>query len=417
MKKKMKFFGSLLALLICFSSLQAEKVTVGVDAFFDDGHDVLLKGKSVGVITNHTGINRNFQLTSDLFRDKAKHYCLKALFSPEHGLHGNAYAWEKVKDQKGKDSISVYSLHGATRRPTKEMLEGIDVLIYDIQDNGCRAYTYATTLYYAMEEAAKHKVEVIVLDRPNPLGGLLVDGPMLEQKKRSFIGYINVPYCHGMTIGELARFFNEEYKIGCSLKVVGMKGWKRNMTYSDTGLTWIPLSPHIPEEDTPFYCASTGIIGELGLVSIGIGYTLPFKVVGAPWINGEDLAKHLNEQKLPGVWFSPFFFRPFYGMHKGKDCQGVKIHILDHHKYKPLMVQYCLIGILKSLYPAQVKEIISKVSRTKKDLFCLANGNDTMLEIIQKEKYIAWKLIEYQKEARNDFLKKRRGYLNPTYNP
>jgi uncharacterized protein YbbC (DUF1343 family) len=400
--------------LLFINNLCAAPVTVGLDVFFDEGHDAILKDKRVGLITNHTAVNRDYQLASTLMRAKGRPFQFKALFAPEHGLNGLAYAFEHIKN--GQEEVPIYSLHGDTRRPTKEMLEGIDVVIFDIQDNGCRGYTYASTLFYAMEEVAKYDKELIVFDRPNPLSGVLVDGPMLEPPSRSFIGYVNVPYCHGMTIGELAKFFNAEYSIKCKLKVIAMKGWKREMVFADTGLIWVPLSPNIPEADTPFFSASTGILGELGLVSIGIGYTLPFKIVGAPWINAEEFAAQLNQQKMPGVWFTPFHFRPFYGLYKQKDCQGVKIQILDHRKYKPLMVQYFLIGLLKSLYPEEVNKLLKDISKSKKHLFCLANGNTEMLKIIETEKYISWKLIQYQKEEREQFLIKRKKYLISQYN-
>jgi len=177
------------------------------------------------------------------------------------------------------------------------------------------------------------------------------------------LGYINVPYCHGMTVGELARFFNEEYKIRCNLHVIPMKGWKRHMTYQNTGLAWIPTSPYIPEPDTPFFYASTGILGSLGIVNIGIGYTLPFKVVGAPWIDADDFAAKLNAQKLPGVKFLPFHYQPYYGKFKGKHCEGVQIIITDPHRYRPLAVQYMLIGLLKSLYPSIFRESLAKIDQ------------------------------------------------------
>ena len=214
------------------------------------------------------------------------------------------------------------------------MLKDVDILIYDIQDIGSRSYTYITTLFYVMEEAAKAQIPLIVLDRPNPINGLLVEGPMLNERWRSFIGYVNVPYCHGMTVGELALFFNAEYQIGCKLEVIQMQGWKRWMHFEDTGLAWVPTSPHIPEADTPLFYASTGIIGELGIVSIGIGYSLPFKVVGAPWIRAQEFATAMNAQRLPGVHFMPYHFKPFYGLYKEKQCQGVLIRITDPHVFK-----------------------------------------------------------------------------------
>ena len=295
------------------------------------------------------------------------------------------------------------------------MLKKIDVLIYDIQDIGVRSYTYATTLFYVMEEAAKRKIPVIVLDRPNPINGMIVDGSMLEENWRSYIGYINVPYCHGMTIGELASFFNGEYKIGCRLKVIPMRGWKRRMSFKDTGLEWIPTSPHIPEADTPLYFASTGILGELDLVNHGVGYTLPFKVVGAPWIDAEEFAIKLNQQQLPGVKFLPFHYRPFYGSLKGQECHGVLIRVTDKLRYRPLSVQYLLLGMLKSLYPDRVKASLSGINTNKKELFCKANGNSEVLRILNEEQYAAWKMISYQKKERGDFEKVRAKYLISEY--
>jgi uncharacterized protein YbbC (DUF1343 family) len=290
------------------------------------------------------------------------------------------------------------------------MLQGLDAIIYDIQCTGVRAYTYPTTLFYMMEEAVKLGIEVIVLDRPNPINGLTVDGPMLEEKWRSFIGYINVPYCHGMTIGELARFFNGEYKIGCKLQVIPMKGWKRQMSYRDTGLPWIPPSPNVPEPDTPLFCPITGILGEISLVNIGIGYTLPFKIVGAPWIKGSEFAEKLNSQKLPGVHFQPHCFRPFWGLYKGLDCEGILIHIADPKTFRPVATQYLILGMLKSLYPLEFNKCIGQMG-DRKDLFCKANGTEFIYEMLVKEKYPAWKLIEYQHSQREAFLEKRKAYL------
>jgi len=394
-------------LLSTFAWVEAQ-VLVGLDVFFEEGHLENLKGKRIGLLTNHTGMDSQKRSSLQLFQERAGSYEMAAFFSPEHGLQGHHYAWESVKhgNQKG---IPVYSLHGETRRPKPEMLKGIDVLIYDIQCTGVRAYTYPTTLYYMMEEAAKLGIEVIVLDRPNPINGIIVDGPMLEDKWRSFIGYINVPYCHGMTIGELASFFNEEYKVGCKLKVIPMKGWKRGMSYRDTGLAWIPPSPNVPEPDTPLFCPSTGLLGELHILNIGIGFTLPFKIVGAPWVNGNDFAEKLNAQKLPGVYFQSFHFRPFWGLYKGVDCQGVLIQITDALVYRPLSVQYLLLGMLKSLYP---KEFLKRLEESpSKDLFAKANGTNAVYEILLKEKYPAWKLIELHKTEREAFLEKRKKYL------
>jgi uncharacterized protein YbbC (DUF1343 family) len=386
-------------------------VSLGVDVFFKEKKYAALKGKRVGLITNQTGVSSAMLSTVDLFLDEASGLKVVALYSPEHGVSGQVYAGEEVADQKGPGGLPVYSLHGKTRRPTGHMLKDVDVLIYDIQDIGCRTYTYITTLFYAMEEAAKRGVSLIVLDRPNPLNGLYVEGPMLKEEWRSFIGYINVPYCHGMTIGELARYFNEEYHIGCELEVIPMKGWERWMHYADTGLMWIPTSPNVPEAGTPLYYASTGIIGELGVVSIGIGSALPFKVLGAPWIKSKEFAAMLNDQCLPGVIFFPYHFRPFYGIYKGKDCQGVFLVITDPAVYRPMAAQYMLLGILTLLYPKEMQEKLQEIEPHKKELFCKANGNEEMFSLLCKEKYIAWKFIAYQKEEREQFRKVRQKYL------
>lgn len=386
------------------------KVQLGVDLFFQEGGVNQLKGKRVGLITNQTGMNKDLISTIELLKYYEKDYELVALFAPEHGIHGAIAAAESFEDSKSH-GLTVYSLHGNTRRPTDKMLANIDVLIYDIQDIGCRTYTYATTLYYAMEEAARKKIQVIVFDRPNPINGLIVDGPMLADKWRSFIGYINVPYCHGMTIGELARFFNAEYKVGCDLTVIPMKGWKRTMSFKDTGLNWIPTSPFVPEPDTPLFYATTGILGELNFVNIGGGCNLPFKIVGASWIDGELLAKKLNNQKLPGVHFIPYYYRPMFGAYKGLECQGAMILVTDWLSFRPLSVQYLILGMLKTLYPKQVSEHLAKIEPMRRDLFCKANGCEEVLRVLEHERYVAWKLIDFQRDLRKAFLVTRSKYL------
>jgi uncharacterized protein YbbC (DUF1343 family) len=336
------------------------------------------------------------------------------LFGPEHGIGGDHYAEENMENQIDPEGIPIFTLHGKTRRPTDEMLKGIDLLVYDIQDIGSRSYTYITTLFYVMEEAAKKGIEVWVLDRPNPLGGQIVDGPMLEEKWRSFVGYINIPYCHGMTIGELAHYFNQEYQIGCRLTVVPMKGWKRNMIFHDTDLHWIPTSPYIPEANTAFYYPTTGIIGELQIVSIGIGYTLPFKLIGAPWIKGEALAKQLNKQNFPGVHFEPFKYRPHYGKFAKKDCQGVLILVTNPALYKPVSTQYLILGILKNLYKNQFNQALAK-STDRQEMFHKVNGTDQVFKILNQDGYSVWKLLSLHQEERKAFEKTRQKYLFPSY--
>ncbi len=388
----------------------ANAVHLGVDRFFETSEHKTLKGKRVGLILNQTSYSANLEETYELFKKHAKDFKITALFSPEHGIEGDFTAEEKFSSQKHRDGIPIYSLHGTHYRPTAEMLKEVDVLVFDIQEIGSRSYTYATTLFYVMEEAAKKGIAVIVLDRPNPLGGLMVEGPMLKEKWRSFVGYVNVPYCHGMTIGELAQFFNKKHAVGCKLKVISMEGWQRWMRFSQTGLHWIPPSPNIPEADTPYFYPSTGIMG-LGLVNIGIGYTLPFKIMGAPWIDARKFAKVLNEQHLPGVKFQPFHFKPFYGLYKGERCQGVKIVITNPSTYRPLTVQYFLIGVLKNLYPEKVKAALDALPENKRKMFCYINGNEEMWNILAHEKYVAWKFVQVDKEERARFIQERKKYL------
>lgn len=397
--------------LLLFPFTSQAIVELGVDLLFKDNNQRLLKGKKIGLITNQTGYTSQMEATIDLLDKNEKDFSLIALFCPEHGLNGTSYADESINHSTHKGKIPIFSLHGDHRRPTDEMLKDITLLIFDIQDIGSRTYTYSTTLFYLIEEAAKRKIPLIVLDRPNPINGLLVDGPMRNESLKSFLGYINIPYCHGMTIGELSLYFNTEYKIGCDLKVIKMKGWERSMSFKETGLLWIPTSPYIPEPDTPIFYASTGIVGALGLVNIGIGFTQPFKLIGAPWINAKEFADHLNKQKLPGVNFIPYYFRPFYGLYAKEDCQGVKIMITDKNSYRPLSVQYLILGILKSLYPEKVKAHLDTLSTAKKDTFCKVNGNQEILRLLSEEKYIAWKMILFEKEERAAFIKKREKYL------
>jgi len=385
----------------------AASVETGVDRLFRE-YEGLIHGKRIGLITNQTGVDRSLRSTIDRFQAADCH--LVALFAPEHGLTGAIAAERKIASGSSKH-IPIYSLYGETRRPTDQMLSGIDLVVYDIQDVGVRCYTFASTLFYAMEEAAKRSIPVIVLDRPNPINGVTVDGPMLEEAHRSFIGYVNVPFVHGMTIGELARYFNTEYKIGCKLTVVPMKGWRRDMTFRDTGLPWVPTSPMIPEPDTPLYYASTSMIGEVAhTASIGIGTTTPFKVVGAPWIDGERYASALNKQGFAGVAFHPYCFSPFFGRYKQEVCQGVRLVVTDPQLYRPVATQYMMMGVLKSLYPTTFAMGV-EMAQPRKEFLGKMFGSHLPFELIQRERYITWPLIESDHQMREHFLKQREKYL------
>ena len=405
MFKAFKVFLSMIPIAI-FSS----NITLGIDHFLRKENIEKYKGKRFGVITNHTAISKDGTLTVDRLLDQPS-IKVECIFSPEHGFYGNLHASEKIDHSKYKKYTPVYSLHGKTRRPTQEMLKNIDVLIFDIQDIGIRSYTYISTLFYCMEEAAKHKIKFVVLDRPNPMGGKISDGPMLDEKFRSFIGYINVPYCHGMTVCELASFFNKEYKIHCSLKNYPMKGWLRSDTFSDTNLLWIPTSPNIPSHDSPFFCATTGCIGELQIVHIGIGTSFPFRVVAAPWIDAEKFSATLNQQKLDGVVFTPFYFNPKIGALKNTMCKGVMIHITDPSIYKPVKTGNMLLGILKTLYPVQFTKKLKNTPANSISLFNKASGSDKYLSTLQKEPFPAYQLIQHNQDDNSHFIEKRKNYL------
>ncbi len=412
----MRIAAFMLFFLAAFSPLlSSPKVMTGIEVLMTPEYQYLIRNKRIGLVTNQTGVTSRLQSSIDWIRShkEALGVHLGALFAPEHGINGASHAGDLIGDSK-KTRIPVYSLHGKNKRPTKEMLKNIDVLVFDIQDIGSRSYTYGTTLFYLMEEAARHKIPVIVADRPNPINGVVVDGPMLEPKWRSFLGYVNVPYVHGMTSGELAKFFNEEYKVNCDLTVVPMKGWNRRMTFGDTGLPWIPTSPNIPEATTSYYYPMTGILGELNLVSIGIGHTLPFKVVGTPWIDPVKFAGKLNEQKLPGVTFQPFHFKPYHGKFAKEECKGILIVVSDPLRFQPVATQYMIIGLLKSLYPKEFKEALKK-SVSNKETFNKVNGTDRPYKMIETNPYPGWSLREIDQKERNLFLKKRAKYLISSY--
>lgn len=407
MMNRMKI-GCLVLALLCLSAVP---VRLGLEVLLVELQAVPFQGKKVGLITNQTGVDSLGRSTIDLFKARHEEFKLVALFAPEHGIRGNIAAEREVDNAQDDDGIPIYSLYGKTRRPTSAMLRDIDALVFDIQDIGVRCYTYASTLFYCMEEAAKRGIAVYVLDRPNPINGITVDGPMLQPMWRSFVGYLDVPFCHGMTIGELARFFNVEYNIGCELHVVPMRGWKRTMSFRDTGLVWIPTSPQIPEPDTPLYYPITGILGEAQTgLSIGIGYTLPFKVVGAPWIDANQLVQALNAQRLPGVRFYAWHFRPFFGRAAGKECGGVRIVVIDPALYRPVTTQFVLLGILKSLYPQQFAEGVPTKPQSC-EMLSKVTGTEIVHNRLTSADYIGWELAGLDMERRTAFLEKRKAYL------
>ena len=328
----------------------------GIDVLAGGGF-AELRGKRVGLITNHTGVSRDGRSAIDLLYAASSEaggagegVKLVALFSPEHGIRGTA---DEEKIASGVDEatgLPIHSLYGETRRPTPEMLRGLDVLVFDIQDAGVRFYTYITTMAYAMEEAAKAKIPFYVLDRPNPLGGERVEGPLLDGERLNFVGYYPLPVVHGMTVGELATLFNAENRIGAELHVVKLADWRRSDTFESTGLYWIAPSPNLRSLDAALLYPGVEIL-QAGGVSVGRGTDTPFELLGAPWIKGVELAEFLNKRFVPGVRFVPVRFTPRDGLHKGKACEGVSLIIADRTALHSMLMGLELAQALWKLYP------------------------------------------------------------------
>jgi uncharacterized protein YbbC (DUF1343 family) len=347
-----------LALLALASpSANASSKHSGHAARVQTGLDVLaaqkfapLKGKHIGLITNHTGVDSQDRRNIELF-SKAPGVQLVALFSPEHGLAGRNN--ENVSSAKDPTTgLPVYSLYGETRRPTDEMLQGIDALVFDIQDAGVRFYTYTVTMAYCMEEAAKRNIAFFVLDRPNPMGGDIVEGPMLDPDKTSFIAYYPTAVRYGLTIGELAQFFNAENHIGADLHVIAMKNWHRNYFFESTGIKWIPPSPALRTTKGAILYPGIEILQNAG-VSVGRGTQAPFEQFGAPWMNGDEVAAALNDRHLPGLHFVSQPFIPVGGPYSGEHCGGVGIRITERGAVRAMRMGLEIATVLQKLYPQQ----------------------------------------------------------------
>ena len=327
------------------------KVLTGIDVLERDGFKQLA-GKKIGLVTNHTGKNRDGRQTIDVL-NKAAGVRLVALFSPEHGIRGNAD--EKVSDSRDDQTgLPVYSLYGEMRRPKREQLKDLDAIVFDIQDIGTRFYTYISTLGYVMEEAAQAHLPVFVLDRPNPIGGINVDGPVADNDKLSFTAYHTLPVRHGMTIGELAQLFNQERKINCDVRVIKMEGWRRAMWFDATNLTWVNPSPNMRSLTEATLYPGVGLL-ETTNVSVGRGTDTPFEVVGAPWINGQELASRLNGRRMPGVRFVPVRFTPDASVFKDQSCGGINTIITDRRQFQPVRMGIEIAVMLRRLYPEQWK--------------------------------------------------------------
>jgi uncharacterized protein YbbC (DUF1343 family) len=324
-------------------SVRQDVVVLGVDRLLDTERS-LVAGSRLGLVCNPASIDRRFQHTADRLRDDPD-VTLSAIFGPQHGFRSNLQdnMVETPHEQDARRRVPVYSLYSETREPTAEMLRDIDVLVVDLQDVGTRVYTFIYTMANCMRAAARHGVRVVVCDRPNPLGGEAVEGPLLRAPWTSFVGQFPIPLRHGMTIGELARMFNDVYGIGCALDIVPMSGWSRPMYYDATGLPWVIPSPNLPTLDSAIVYPGA-VLFEGTTLSEGRGTTRPFELIGAPWIDGEHLADAMNAQGLPGVHFRPVFFEPTFQKHARTTCGGCQLHVTDRGAFEPVRTSVELIA-------------------------------------------------------------------------
>ena len=414
--------------MIALSCVTAHSQTIklGSDVLRESNGGVL-KGMRVGVVAHPASRDSRFvhivQTLQSLPDVK-----LVALFGPEHGVYGDEYAGDQIGNRTDpRTGLPVYSLFGSTRKPTPEMLKNLDALVFDLQDIGARSYTYVSTMRACLEACAEQDKAFVVLDRPNPLGGERIEGGFVEPGYESFISHLPIPYVHGMTMGELAMLVRDKYAPDYDkLTVIKMQGWKRSMLWEDTGLKWVITSPHIPHAETCAYYVATGIVGELNTVSIGVGYTQPFELFGAPTINGEKLAGALNhawnrpadlyyhEKNQPlttinrgfppqGLTFRPVWFKPFYSRFKGEVCQGVQVYIDPKQKDVNLIeINYRLAQALGGDY------IFGDGSRNKS--FDKATGSDKPRQLIQQGKPLEPLFQDWRRQC-EQFRKTRRKYL------
>lgn len=369
-----------LAFFVCLHT--AAQVKTGLEVLRDSGFKEL-EGKRVGLLTNPSGVDAQLESSIDILCD-AENVDLVALFAPEHGVRGDIYAGGKV--ESGVDDLTglpVYSLYGATRQPTDEMLKGIDVVVYDIQDVGSRSYTFISTLGLMMRSCAKLGIEVIVLDRPNPLGGDKVEGPYPKEGFYSFVGQYRIPYIYGLTVGELATMINEEglnrgqkgneEPLKCKLKVIPMEGWTRDMRFEETGLPWVLPSPNIPYPQTAVCYPCSGLVGEFNnYLNIGIGYSLPFGTFAAEWIDADELKSELGSYCLDGIAFRTIHYTPFYGSNAKKLIHGVQFYFTDYRIAQLTTIQFYVMQAVNRLYGKDP----FKLSTGRLDMFDKVCGSD-----------------------------------------
>lgn len=354
---------------------------LGLEVFLETAYKQF-KHQKIGLVTNMTGVNQQLIPAIDLFYHHP-HIKLTALYAPEHGIRGDAKEGEKVTSTVDPyTGLPVYSLYGTTRKPTKEMLEPVDVIVFDLQDIGSRYYTFIYTMAYVMEACMEEGKHVVVLDRPNPIGGIKMEGNVVEEDVRSFVGLLPIPNRHGMTVGELAVLFKHVFGYYCELTVIHMVGWRRTMYFDQTGLFWVPPSPNTPTLDMSMLYPGTCLVEGTNL-SEGRGTTKPFEVIGAPFIDGQILASAFNQRNIPGVLARPTSFTPFYQKYKNQLCGGVQLHIEDRHLLNSVVTGILLLEIVASLYPDAFSFITNE---NNKYFFDLLAGTKSLRQFILEEK-------------------------------
>ena len=389
------------------------EVLPGIDVLRDDNF-AILRGKRIGLVTNQTGAARDGTSTIDILY-RAKTHKLVALFGPEHGLRGNATAGATVKNGRdAQTNLPIYSLYGSSKRPSSAVMKNLDIMVFDMQDIGSRSYTYISTLGEVMAACARDKKLCMVLDRPNPIGGNRVEGSAAQFSFLSFVSPYPIAYCHGLTMGEVATLINgRKYlpgKIPCQLKVVKMRGYNRAMTWNDTGLPWIPTSPNIPRSESPRYYAATGIVGELSLLSIGIGTPYQFQVAGAPDVDANRLASELTRRKVPGIEFRAAQWTPKSGTYARRNCQGVQIIVTDSNRAQLTRVNFELMDAFRKIGGARFASSKWFVGSGRSKMFDLVCGTSDIRRAFLAGESGAQLWASWSK-GRDNFAQWRRKYL------
>ena len=387
------------------------QIRTGIEVLLEQNFEPLA-GKRVGLITNPTGVNSNLKSTIDILAGAAN-VELVALYGPEHGVRGDYPAGEYVENTMDpRTGVPMFSLYGITRKPTPEMLQGVDVLVYDIQDIGSRSYTYISTLGLAMEAAAEAGIDFMVLDRPNPLGGNKFEGPLVEDEFISFVSQFPITYVHGFTVGELAGFLNGEGLLAngvqVNLTVIEMDRWERNMSFEDTGLPWVMSSPHIPHAHSAYFYPVSGILGELYTINIGVGYTLPFQLFGAEWLlDAELLAERLNAIEIPGVIFRPIYYRPYYTDLQGKSLRGVQVHLTSLQDAPLSIIQFYVVQEIFRMHP---EHNVFEKAPTRLRMFDQVCGTEKVRIAFEKS-FSVEDMIDIWTREVDDFVKLARQYF------